>query len=291
ITNAIKYSKPFDLELLLKTVNKTTLWVRMKGVAVIDDFGGCILIKGILQDIDKNKSKEHTLLTSLDSLTEQNKRLQSFAYIVSHNLRTHTGNLQAMITMYDETDSEDTKAEILDKIKSVSTSLSATISHVNDIVKIQADITNERKVIDLLPVFKNVFAALRSTISAVNARIEYDFSRAPEVSYLPAYLESIFHNMITNAIKYKHPDRNPHVRCFSYPMNEHIYLVFEDNGIGIDLAKHGKNMFGMYKTFHQNTDSRGVGLFITKNQIEALGGTIEVESTVNVGTRFIIRLT
>ena len=290
IESVIKFCKPFDVELLLQADNLNAFWVRMKGVAVIDDYGNCILIKGILQDIDTNKSKEHTLLTTLDVLTEQNKRLQNFAYIVSHNLRTHTGNLQAMITMYDETESQDIKTEILDKIKSVSDSLSATIGHVSDIVKIQADITNERKDIELLQVFKNVFGALKHSISAVNARIEYDFSRAPQVSYLPAYIESIFHNMITNAIKYKHPDRTPHVRCFSYMINDHTYLVFEDNGIGIDLAKHGKNIFGMYKTFHQNTDSRGIGLFITKNQVEALGGTIEVESTVNVGTRFIIKL-
>ncbi|RYZ96047.1 MAG: PAS domain-containing protein [Sphingobacteriaceae bacterium] len=291
IEDIIKLCKPFDLELLAKTANKNKLWVRVKGTAVIDDYGNCILIKGILQDIDKSKIKETSLQTNLDVLTEQNKRLQNFAYIISHNLRSHSGNLQTMIKMYDETDGEETKTEILTQIKNVTDSLTTTIEHVNEIVKIQTDRPKDIRPLDFLTVFKNIFAALRNNISSVNAHIEYDFSRAPNVPYLPAYLESIFQNMITNAIKYRHPDRTPHIRCFSYTINDHIYLVFEDNGIGIDLERHGEHVFGLYKTFHQNTDSRGVGLFITRNQIEALGGSIDIESNVNVGTRFIIRLT
>ncbi|RCH56714.1 hypothetical protein DJ568_02335 [Mucilaginibacter hurinus] len=291
VENAIKLSKPFDVDLVVKTANKNKLWVRVKGTAVIDDYGTCILIKGILQDIDKSKTRENCLQTNLDVLTEQNKRLQNFAYIISHNLRSHSGNLQTMIKMYDETDGEETKTEILDQIKNVTESLTKTIEHVNEIVKIQTDKPKDIREIDFLSVFKNIFSALRNNISAVNAHIEYDFSRAPGVKYLPAYLESIFQNMITNAIKYRHPDRAPHIRCFTYTMGGQVYLVFEDNGIGIDLDRHGDQVFGLYKTFHQNSDSRGVGLFITRNQIEALGGSIEIESTVNVGTRFVIRLT
>lgn len=67
-------------------------------------------------------------------------------------------------------------------------------------------------------------------------------------------------------------------------------LNFQDNGLGIDLEKHGEKLFGMYKTFHQHPDSRGVGLFITRNQVESMGGKIEVSSTVNVGTTFSIHL-
>ena len=69
-----------------------------------------------------------------------------------------------------------------------------------------------------------------------------------------------------------------------------IILIFEDNGLGIDLKKHSKKLFGIYKTFHVHEDSRGVGLFITKNQVESMGGRIEVQSEVNVGTTFKIFL-
>ncbi|MFP5081839.1 ATP-binding protein [Pedobacter sp. JCM 36344] len=69
-----------------------------------------------------------------------------------------------------------------------------------------------------------------------------------------------------------------------------IILEIKDNGIGIDLDVHGTKLFGMYKTFHENADARGIGLFITKNQVEALGGTISVNSEVGVGTTFRLSL-
>jgi signal transduction histidine kinase len=69
-----------------------------------------------------------------------------------------------------------------------------------------------------------------------------------------------------------------------------VELSFQDNGLGIDLEKYKEQLFGMYQTFHQHNDSRGVGLFITKNQIESMGGNISIESEVNVGTTFTITL-
>ena len=72
--------------------------------------------------------------------------------------------------------------------------------------------------------------------------------------------------------------------------NDKNYLEISDNGIGIDLVKNGNKIFGMYKTFSNNPASKGVGLFITKNQIEAMGGSITVKSEPNAGTIFKIEI-
>ncbi|MGZ3945433.1 MAG: ATP-binding protein, partial [Mucilaginibacter sp.] len=88
----------------------------------------------------------------------------------------------------------------------------------------------------------------------------------------------------------RHPDRKPLIKIRSAKIRHHVYLYFEDNGVGIDLERHGDSVFGMYKTFHHNPDAKGIGLFMTRNQIEALGGTIEIDSEVNVGTKFTIKL-
>jgi len=223
-------------------------------------------------------------------LSDQNKRLQNFAHIVSHNLRSHSGNLQFMVNIYDEEISADDKQQIFTNIRSISESLATTIDHLNEIVKIQTEISKELKPVDLAQTFKSTQSALDTNISDTRAIICSDFSLCPVVSYVPAYLESIFLNLLTNSLKYRQPGRNPRIVCESYWDDGHPYITFEDNGSGIDLERHGNKVFGMYKTFHKNTNAKGIGLFITRNQIESLGGSIKIESTVNVGTKFTIRL-
>ncbi|BAU55469.1 PAS domain-containing sensor histidine kinase [Mucilaginibacter gotjawali] len=290
IDNAVKFCKPYDMELLLRTAKNNVIWVRAKGMPIIDDFGKCIKIRGIFQDIDNIKKKGLALQSSINLLNDQNKRLQNFAYIVSHNLRSNTGNLQFMVNLFEESESEDDRTEVFAHIKSISNSLITTIDHLNEIVKIQTEIDKDRTTLEFEEVFKNVTSALQSNIESAGAKIEYDFTKCPVINYIPAYLESIMQNLLTNSLKYRHPDRQPVISCRTVKDGPHIYMIFEDNGVGIDMARYGDKVFGMYKTFHQNHDAKGIGLFITRNQIESLGGTIKLDSTVNVGTKFTIKL-
>ncbi len=290
IDNIIKYSQPFDLELLFRTAKNNQIWLRAKGIAVIDEYGHCVTARCIFQNIDYIKKKELDVQNAVNLLSDQNKRLQNFAYIVSHNLRSHTGNLQFMVDLHEQTDTADDKKEIFNHIKSISNSLKTTIDHLSEIVKIQTEIGKERKKLDFETIFKNIMSALESNINSTQAVIEYDFSKCPDINYIPAYLESILQNLLTNAIKYRHPDRKPVIKCYTAKEGAHTYLYFEDNGLGIDMERYGDSVFGMYKTFHQNADAKGIGLFITRNQIEALGGTISIDSKVNEGTKFTIKL-
>ena len=290
IENAIKLCKPYDMDLLFRSAKNNVIWVKAKGLPIIDDFGKCVKIRGIFQDIDIIKRKSLALQSSINLLNDQNRRLQNFAYIVSHNLRSHTGNLQFMVNLHQDSESEDDRSEVFSHIKSISNSLSTTIDHLNEIVKIQTEVDQDKKTISFEESFKNVTSALQSNIESTDAKIEYDFSKCPVIDYIPAYLESIFQNLLTNSLKYRHMERQLLVNCRTIKDYEHIYMIFEDNGIGIDMDRYGDKVFGMYKTFHQNSDAKGIGLFITRNQVEALGGSIKVDSTVNVGTKFTIRL-
>jgi signal transduction histidine kinase len=67
-----------------------------------------------------------------------------------------------------------------------------------------------------------------------------------------------------------------------------VELEITDNGLGIDLKRKGKEVFGLYKRFHYHVEGKGMGLFMVKTQVEALGGTIKIESEVNKGTTFTI---
>ena len=107
-----------------------------------------------------------------------------------------------------------------------------------------------------------------------------------EIRGVHAYLDSIVLNLITNAIKYRSPNVDGVLKIWNEFREGYIVLSFQDNGLGIDLEQYGNKLFGLHKTFHGNTDSRGIGLYISKNQIEQMGGKIEVESKVDEGTVF-----
>jgi signal transduction histidine kinase len=290
IDNTIRYCRAFDIELLFRTAKNNEFWVRCKGLPFINDLGECTEIRGIIQRIDtNNKKQEIGLRDTVRLLEDQNKRLQNFAYMVSHNLRSHAGNLKLMVNLYSESKVSE-QEDIFSHIRSISNSLNETVNHLDEIVKIQVETSKERKSVDLEAAFKNTMELLSSNINSTNAKIEYDFTECPTVDYIPAYMESILQNLLTNALKYRNPDRRPVINCRTFKEHGHIYLTFQDNGIGIDMEKNGDKIFGMYKTFHHNPDAKGIGLFITRNQIEALGGSIKVDSWVNVGTKFTIRL-
>jgi signal transduction histidine kinase len=290
VEKLIKFSNAFNLELPFRSAKNKLTWLRFKGTPVIDSYGQCIRVTGIFQDINEVKKKEIALQSSLSLANDQNKRLQNFAYIVSHNLRSHTGNLKFMVNLYNETEAETEREEIFEHIKLISTSLNTTVEHLEDVVKIQAEITKEKKPVEFEPMFRHIVYALDHNINETGAKIEADFTKCPEINYIPAYMESILQNLLTNSLKYRHKGRKPYIKCHTYNKNKHSYLIFEDNGMGIDLERHGNAIFGMYKTFHQNPDATGIGLFITRNQVEALGGSIKLESKVDVGTKFTIKL-
>jgi signal transduction histidine kinase len=116
--------------------------------------------------------------------------------------------------------------------------------------------------------------------------IENNINSDLNLEVIPAYLESILLNFVTNGIKYQSNERASFIKLHTTIENNYVIVHVEDNGIGIDLKKNRDKLFGMYKTFHSNKDARGIGLFISKNQVEAMNGKIEVESEVNVGTTF-----
>jgi signal transduction histidine kinase len=124
----------------------------------------------------------------------------------------------------------------------------------------------------------------------VGGRFNVKVDENIQVEAIPAYLESVILNLLTNAIKYRSPERDLVISITTEVETAFVSVIFSDNGVGIDLQLNGSKIFGMYKTFHGNEDARGVGLFITKNQIETMGGRIIVESEVDQGTTFKIYL-
>ncbi|MEC4048696.1 PAS domain S-box protein [Flavobacterium sp. SUN046] len=241
---------------------------------------------GIVEDITIKKEVEKNLKSSYELVIEQNKRLLNFSYIVSHNLRSHTSNINSISTLLENENDENEREELINLLKKVSDSLNETMYNLNEVINIQSNTHLNKEKLNLKAYLDNTFDILSEQINSKQVSIETAIDSDTLVKYNPAYLESILLNFVSNAIKYSSPLRKPVVTIvFNKLTNE---LSISDNGLGIDLKKHGDTLFGMYKTFHKNSDSRGIGLFITKNQIEAMGGTVSVDSKVDHGTTFTI---
>lgn len=272
----------------------TYKWVLDRGKVIeFDENNKAARIIGTHIDITEQKQQEEQLRETLEIISGQNNRLLNFAYIVSHNLRTHASNFKMLMdVLTDPVTNESEKQELSNHLAKVSEQLNETIANLNEVVSIQTNLNIQTARVNLLNYFNRAIALLANDIKAWDVDIENLISADIFLTHSPAYLESIIFNLISNAIKYRPATARPKITLSYFKdTNGREGITVADNGIGIDLQKHGSDLFGMYKTFNGNRDAKGMGLFITKNQIEALGGKIEVESQLGKGTTFTVYLT
>lgn len=262
-------------------------WILSRGKIIERDSNNQPLrIIGTHTDISFQKEKESDLVRTLRIVEEQNSRLLNFTHIVSHNLKSHSGNIAMLLEIIEEENQAVLLLESFVHLRTTSNALSQTIDYLKELVEVQTELVHKKEKLNLGVFLEKTFGILAKEISRNKVKINNTIDKEEIITYIPAYLESILLNFTTNAIKYSHPDRTPEITYSMYYENSNKVLKISDNGLGINLERHGKKLFGMYKTFHKNSDARGIGLFITKNQIEAMGGSIKVESEVGVGTTF-----
>lgn len=243
----------------------------------------------ILRRNTKLLIRDHYVQQTLaDELTFQNQQLNDFANITTHNLRSSAGNMSALIDMVDDDSSKEEYAHIFGMIRKVCRNLNDSLNELMEIIKIKRNTDIHKENLILQDVYYKVTETLQGDILSREVTITADFSEVPNVLFPKVYLESILQNLISNAIKYRHPERKPEVKIKTSLANGHPVLKIQDNGLGIDMQRHGAKLFGMYQMFHKNTDAKGIGLFLTKTQIENCGGTITAQSDGKSGTTFII---
>lgn len=241
-------------------------------------------------DITDRIEGEKRLETLVEVTKSQNDSLLNFAHIVSHNLRSHSTNMTMLAKFLSQEEDEKELKNINRMITDAAESLSETIAHLNDVVQVKTGALKNLQSISVLNTIEQIKKSIGGLLEKQEAIIKIDIKNSHFVNAVPAYLESIFLNILTNALKYSSPDRTPLIEIKSQLKKETVLISFKDNGQGIDLKRHGDKIFGMYKTFHKHKDAKGIGLFITKNQIEAMGGSIKIESVVDQGTTIFIEL-
>jgi signal transduction histidine kinase len=235
----------------------------------------------------KELSSETRLLRSeLEKSNERIKELKEFAYMASHNFIGPVDNIANLIDCFDLAhEKEPMNGQIVQKLRESVEKIRHTFNGMKEILSVTDEETIRMEPLRFSQIFDHICALLHGQIKQSCMVIHTDWG-VDEVIYSRAHLENFMLNLLSNAIKYRSPDRNPELTIVTRSDKRHVELSFADNGKGIDLAKHGNSIFKIYKRFHNQTDGRGLGLYLIKAQLEKRGGHIEVESTVGKGTTF-----
>jgi len=270
--------------------NGSYRWILDKGKIIERTKNGkAKRVIGVHVDITDSQQKKDKILDSLALISSQNKKLKNFAHIASHNLKEHSANLESLLDLYKSTTNNSEKELLVDNINTVSNTLKKTIDNLRQVVSVNSETDKDIKSLELKKFVDNGIKNLMLDIGNTNAIIRNRIKENTKIYFNPLYLDSIIQNLLSNALKYAHPDRYSEIIISDSENDNYVILNVKDNGVGIDLKTYGNDIFGLYRTFHKNENAEGVGLYITKNQLESLGGSIAVESEVNKGSTFILK--
>jgi len=286
---ACKEGQPFDLVFKMLTHNKIPFWARVIGSPVYNEEKSIVGMQVAFQNIDHAKKRELEIEKNTVIAKSQNKQLMHFTQVMSQDMRTHAGNLELTLELLNSARSAEEEKELLQNVEAISRSLNESVNQLNTIINSYAKGAGNIQTIQFSKILKQATSILQETIQANEAEIFSDFSEVPQISYIPEYMVSIFVQLLSNAIQFRHPDRSPAIDIFSFYEEEEACLMIRDNGMGIDLDRFGADLFKVNKTFHNGRSGNGLGLFIVKNQVETLQGSLSIESSVGKGTTLRIR--
>lgn len=202
-------------------------------------------ITELVENQNKLKKANENLEVLTEKLTSQNLQLANFAHITSHNLRAPANNLNSLLQFYHTSEGQEIKSTIIENFETVSKHLISTLDNLVDLLKIQHEGSKKIEILTFNEVLEKTKEMLVGHIMESDAQIIADFSQAPKITFNRIFLESIFLNLVGNAIKYRSPDRKPIIQLQSKKESGRILLSVKDNGLGIDL----KNTEEIYLAF------------------------------------------
>jgi tetratricopeptide (TPR) repeat protein/nitrogen-specific signal transduction histidine kinase len=237
-------------------------------------------------EITKMKELEFERQKIIDDLLQRNNDLLQFAHIVSHNVRGPLSTIMSLNSIIQHDLPEDELKMLHEGIKVSSEKLDIVIKDLNQILQVRRELSEAKVVVKFSEISFDVIASISLLIKNSNAIIEEDFSEVNEMFTVRSYLNSIFYNLLTNALKFKRPGIRPHIKIWSELRNGKINIYFRDNGLGVDMKVNKYKVFMLYQRFNPDIEGKGLGLFMTKTQVEVLNGKIDVESELGTGATF-----
>lgn len=244
-----------------------------------------------LNETLENKVRERTreLQATMERLENQNRNLNQFSHVVSHNLRAPIVTILGLTEIIDSNEpGSESNIKVINHLKDVVKNLDSVVRDLASILEIKDNIILTFKSVEVRKVLGSIKLQLLRAIDEAGIEIELDNTGAPYVNTVRPYFESILFNLISNCIKYR-TDEKPKVQIKTTSTEEGFKMTIADNGIGIE-SKYLPEIFKPYKRFTRVGEGKGLGLYMVFVQIEAMAGEVRVSSEVGVGTTFEIIL-
>ena len=284
-------NEPISLEILNYRKSGEKFWFYMDITPVFNDEGKVSQYFAIQYDVTERKEAEKKMRRLSEDLIRHNRELHQFNYIVSHNLRAPVANIVGLVSLLEHMDhANENFPRVLQKLRETSSNLDTVIKDLDEILSLRDESSGGfHENVCIRSICEEVAHSLQDRIESAAATVQLDVPAEVCLQANRAYVYSIFHNLLSNSLKYRDPER-PLSISVSYAREGKQHLIlFRDNGKGIDLTKFGSHLFKLYGKLEKKTEGRGIGLYMVKAQVETLGGTIDVESTPGVGTTFYLR--
>ena len=229
------------------------------------------------------------LMRANQELAEQNSQLEQFAFITAHNLKAPISQFQGLLSILPPMHTfDDYSREVISRMQGSADDLREVVDDLNLILDVKRGVGREFVAVDLIEHLNKVVGSLRSEAEKKKVVIHLPTIKEVRIMGFPPYVHSILHNLIHNAIKYSSSDRPSWIRVRISIEGDLVSLEVEDNGIGIDTEMAGQKLFRLYQRFNTTHPGKGFGLFLVKTQIEAMGGTVALNSTVGEGTTIFV---
>ncbi|TBX70042.1 PAS domain-containing sensor histidine kinase [Flavobacterium silvisoli] len=252
----------------------------------LDDLELVYAIAKNITHIKKMEEERNTLLLNLQKI---NKDLKKLTYTASHDMRSPVNNLLTVYSLLDTSKIDDEETfEYIEMSKKATEGLKQTLDNYVDNISHNESLLVKSEPLSFEKSLQSVSDSIKSLIKSTRTTLVYDFSEADTIQFNKSYLDSIFLNLITNAIKYANPEVMPIVTISSKKKHDITQLIVTDNGQGFDIKKVKNKIFGLNQKFHNNPDSKGIGLYLVYHHVMDMGGSIDVQSQIGVGTTFTI---
>ncbi|MBC6605926.1 PAS domain-containing protein [Hymenobacter sp. BT188] len=301
--HCLRTGEAFEIEYRFRDGADNYRWMLGRALPSYNERGEIMQWIGTFTDIHEHKlaleridQAQRQLHENNDQLTRANVDLDNFIYTASHDLKAPISNieglLQALLVEIPNGASDSQQADQVQPIMAMMQDsverFKRTIEHLTEVTKLQKEQVQPLGLVELEPIIEDVRLDLEPMLREAGGILEVNVANCPAVSFAEKNLRSVIYNLLSNSIKYRSPERAPHVRLHCREADGYAVLTVQDNGLGFNLANNEKRLFGMFQRLHDHVDGSGIGLYMVKKMVENVGGKIEVESEVGVGSSFTV---